>query len=121
MSVWREDRRVFRFRGNARKLNLFQQVMALWEEVHPYNAVYVIRLRGPADVTLLRFAIQTACHQAGVGTLVLDRKQARYRYDPFESITLQEIASGSLPCSGGAFPSRARARGIERCIRFRHA
>ena len=94
MSVWREDRRVLRFWGNAHKLNLFQQIMALWEEVHPYNAVYVIRLRGPADVTLLRFAIQTACHQAGVGTLVLDRKQARYRYDPFESITLQEIASG---------------------------
>jgi len=75
------------------KLNPFQQVMALWEEVRPYNFAHVIRLRGPANPVLLHEAIQTACHVAGVGKLVLDREGRRYFYEPAESVQLCEMKS----------------------------
>ena len=75
------------------KLNPFQQVMALWEEVRPYNFAHVIRLRGPADAVLLHEAIQTACQVAGVGKLVLDREGRRYFYEPAETVQLCEMKS----------------------------
>lgn len=66
--------------------------MAYWEAVHPYNAGQVVRLNGRVDISLLREAIQTACQDAGVGTLVLDNDRRRYRYDRAERIPLEEIA-----------------------------
>lgn len=77
----------------SRRLNLFQQVMALWEEVHPYNAVVVLHLRERADVARLQAAVQTGCQLAGVGKLVLDPRRRRYHYEPVESIDLRQITS----------------------------
>lgn len=48
-------------------LNVFQEVMALWEEIHPYNAGQVVRLRGLADPGSLQKAIQVACHHSDSG------------------------------------------------------
>ncbi len=73
------------------KLNLLQQVMLLWEEIHPYNAGHLVRLRGRADVASLQAAVQTACRLAGVGTLVLDQGKRRYHYEPFGDIEVHEI------------------------------
>lgn len=67
--------------------------MALWEEVHPYNAGQVVHLRGRADVALLQAAVQAACQLSGVGRLVLDRKKLHYHYEPVESVELREIQS----------------------------
>jgi len=75
------------------KLNLFQQTMAFWEEVHPYNAGQVVHLRGRADVALLQAAVQAACQLSGVGRLVLDREKVHYHYEPVESVELREIQS----------------------------
>jgi len=74
------------------RFNHFQEVMAYWEAAHPYNAGQVVRLNGRVDIPLLREAIQTACQDAGVGTLVLDNDRRRYRYDRAERIPLEEIA-----------------------------
>ncbi len=79
------------------RLNPFQEVMACWETAHPYNAGQVVRLDGRVDVPALQAAIQTACRQAGVGTLVLDRRRRRYRYDRAESIPLEVIVPGESP------------------------
>jgi len=79
------------------RLNPFQEVMTYWETAHPYNAGQVVRIAGRVDVRALQAAIQTACQQAGVGTLVLDRHRRRYRYDRAESIRLEVIAPGESP------------------------
>ena len=79
------------------RLNPFQEVMAYWETAHPYNAGQVVRLDGRADVPALGAAIHTACQQAGVGALVLDRQRRRYRYDRAESIPLEVIVAGESP------------------------
>ncbi|HLB14341.1 MAG TPA: WS/DGAT domain-containing protein [Burkholderiales bacterium] len=79
------------------RLNPFQEVMACWETAHPYNAGQVVRLDGRADVPALEAAIQTACQQAGVGTLVLDRHRRRYGYDRAGSIQLEVIVPGDSP------------------------
>ena len=36
-----------------RKLNVFQRVMRLWDEVHPYNAAQVLHLEGIRDLEKL--------------------------------------------------------------------
>jgi len=73
------------------RLSLFQQIMAQWEEVEPYNAAHVVRLRGRINAASLREAIQTACQVAGVGAFVLDREKNCYRYAPTDGIELREI------------------------------
>jgi hypothetical protein len=83
--------------GEFARLNHFQEVMARWEAAHPYNAGQVVRLDGRVDVARLREAIQIACRDAGVGTLVLDSRRRRYRYDRAEPIPLEEIAPTEVP------------------------
>jgi len=79
------------------KLNLFQQTMAFWEEVHPYNAGQVVHLRGRADVALLQAAVQAACQLSGVGRLVLDREKVHYHYEPVESVELRDDLARVVP------------------------
>ncbi len=76
------------------KLNSIQQVIAMWEEMHPYNACHVIRLTQRADIVALRAAIREVCTVAGIGKFVLDRKRGCYQYAPHESIGLQEVVCG---------------------------
>jgi hypothetical protein len=83
--------------GEFARLNHFQEVMAYWEAAHPYNAAQVARLNGRVDIASLRAAIQTACREAGVGTLIVDAARRRYRYDDAEEIALDEIAPGEVP------------------------
>ena len=75
------------------RLNPFQQVMALWEEVCPYNAGYVVQLRGRADFGALQGAIESSCQQMGLGKLVLDHEESSYHYEPVETIRLNQIQS----------------------------
>jgi len=73
------------------RLNPFQQTMAIWEEMHPYNAAHVVHLRGRGNVARLHAAIQGACQMAGVGKLLLDLKEFHYHYEPAEYVELREI------------------------------
>jgi NRPS condensation-like uncharacterized protein len=76
------------------KLNLFQQVMVLWEEVCPYNAACVVHLRGRAEFTALREAIQESCRLSGVGKLLLNGDRKTYYYEPVDTIPLDQIQRG---------------------------
>jgi hypothetical protein len=79
------------------RLNPFQEVMTHWETAHPYNAGLIVRLDGRVDVPALQAAIETACRDAGVGTLVLDRHRRRYRYDRAGPIPLAVVPPGASP------------------------
>jgi hypothetical protein len=79
------------------RLNPFQEVMTYWETAHPYNAGLIVRLDGRVDVPALQAAIETACRDAGVGTLVLDRHRRRYRYDRAGPIPLALVPPGGSP------------------------
>lgn len=56
------------------KLNLFHQLMAEWEDVHPYSAGTQVWLNRKADAALLKEAVEAACQILGVGKLVSSEK-----------------------------------------------
>ena len=57
----------------AEKLNPFQQTMLLWEELHPYNAVHYLRLRGRCDFDRLKAAIERAARANGLTVRAISR------------------------------------------------
>jgi len=61
-------------------LNIFQRVMLQWNDLHPYNAVHVVRLHGPPDLARLRQAIETSLTNRGLSVVTLDREHATYEY-----------------------------------------
>lgn len=56
------------------KLNVFHQLMAQWEDVHPDNAGTQVRLSRKIDAALLKEAVQAAWQILGVGKLVSSKK-----------------------------------------------
>jgi hypothetical protein len=61
------------------RLNAFQAAMLRWRDLHPYNAVHVIRIPRELDRAQLAAAIRGELAAAGLTGLALDR--ARYRYE----------------------------------------
>jgi hypothetical protein len=62
------------------RLNLFQSAMLRWRELHPYNAVHVVRVAGTLDRARLHDAIVKQLAFAGLAGLELDRARRRYEY-----------------------------------------
>jgi hypothetical protein len=70
------DRRL-RLRG---RLNLFQAAMLRWRELHPYNAVHVVRIVKPFERARVEAVIAERLRADGLTGLVLDRTRRRYEY-----------------------------------------
>ncbi|MEO9136358.1 MAG: hypothetical protein ABI316_07120 [Casimicrobiaceae bacterium] len=62
------------------RLNLFQAAMLDWRDLHPYNAVHIVRIERPLDATALAAAIGGELSSAGLTGLELDRKNCRYAW-----------------------------------------
>ncbi|HEY7787155.1 MAG TPA: hypothetical protein VIF33_01440 [Casimicrobiaceae bacterium] len=62
------------------RLNLFQATMLDWRDLHPYNAVHVVRIERPLDTAALVAAIGGELSRAGLTGLDLDRKNGRYAW-----------------------------------------
>ena len=62
------------------KLNGFQQTMLQWNELHPYNAVHVVRIPHPLDTARLQAAIETTLVRQGLTNLTLEPGPGRYHY-----------------------------------------
>jgi hypothetical protein len=62
------------------RLNTFQQTMLHWNELHPYNAVHVVRIPQALDAERLTAAINGTLEISGLTNLLLDRDQGTYRY-----------------------------------------
>lgn len=52
----------------------------MWNKIHSYNAVNVIRVPRPLDVSRLGGIIKKQLEECGLTGLVLDRKQKRFYY-----------------------------------------
>jgi len=62
------------------KLHIFQRTMLLWNRIHPYNAVHVIRIPQPLDLPRLKNIIQKQLEIYHLTGLALDKKQKRFSY-----------------------------------------
>ncbi len=63
------------------KLSLFQRTMLLWNKMHPYNAVHVVRIPQPLEISRLTNMIHRQLRNYGLTGLVFDKKQKRFEYD----------------------------------------
>lgn len=57
---------------DERRLNVFQRVMRLWDVVHPYNAVQVLKLGGGADIARLGETWRAMSAALGVGKVTVN-------------------------------------------------
>jgi len=63
------------------RLNSFQKTMLQWNQLHPYNAVHVVRLEGNLDLPRLTGVINEFLEQCGVTQLRLDLRRQTFVYD----------------------------------------
>ncbi len=78
------------------KLNLFQATMLRWRELHPYNAVHVVRVDAPLDGDRLRADIEHELADQGLTGYVLDVAHRRYEYKGGAACAgLRLVASGA--------------------------
>ena len=62
------------------KLNLFQVTMLRWRDLHPYNAIHVVRVDRPLDGERLRADIEYELADRRLTGYVLDVARRRYEY-----------------------------------------
>ncbi len=80
------------------KLNLFQATMLRWRDLHPYNAVHVVRIDVPLDGARLRADIEQELARQGLTGFVLDVARRRYEYAGGAAhVDLRRVAAGSDP------------------------
>jgi len=62
------------------RLNAFQQSMLGWNDLHPYNAVHVVRIPESPEVERLKTVICRILEEKGLTGLRLDRNAGTYEY-----------------------------------------
>ncbi len=77
------------------RFNLFQQSMLKWDKLHPYNAVHVVRVLGPARTDALRSAAWEVAKKAELGELAVNPLGTAYEYRPLQVLRVQEVTPGS--------------------------
>ena len=76
------------------KLNLFQAAMVRWREMHPYNAVHVVHLSRPLDVTRLEVGIRRRLEELGLTGLGLDPRRLRYEWSGGATTATVAVVAG---------------------------
>lgn len=76
------------------RFNLFQQSMLKWDKLHPYNAVHVVRVLGPARTDALRSAAWEVAKKAELGELAINMFRTAYEYRPLQVVRVQELSPG---------------------------
>ncbi len=80
------------------RLNIFQATMLRWRELHPYNAVHVVRVDAPLEAPRLASDIHALFATRGLAGYVLDTKRRRYEYGGgAQQIPLEVLAGGEDP------------------------
>src|SRR4029434_697101 len=76
------------------RFNIFQGAMLRWRELHPYNAVHVVRVDARLDAPRLAREIDAILAARGLTGLVLDTPRARYEYTGGPAQTTLEVLAG---------------------------
>lgn len=97
------------------RLNIFQGAMLRWRELHPYNAVHVVRVDRRLDAPRLTREIDAVLAARGLTGLVLDTARARYEYTGGAPQTMLEVLSG------GDDPDEVVRAAVERGINAQFA
>ncbi len=63
------------------RLNSFQKTMLQWNDLHPYNAVHVLRIHESLEFEKLHRAVNTTLEAQGLTGLSLDRSRGTYHYE----------------------------------------
>lgn len=83
------------------RLNLFQRTMLRWRELHPYNAVHVVRIDAALDPVRLTRCIADVLAGQGLTGLVLDPDGGTYEYrggPAAPSVELLAAGDGPATC-----------------------
>jgi NRPS condensation-like uncharacterized protein len=62
------------------RLNIFQRTMLQWDELHPYNAIHVVRVPGVLDTARLGNVLRHILVRLGLTGLELDVARAGFSY-----------------------------------------
>jgi hypothetical protein len=62
------------------KLNIFQKTMLQWNNLHPYNAVHVVRVSRPLDLPRLTRTINEELERLDLTGLSIDKAQGTFQY-----------------------------------------
>ena len=78
------------------RLNSFQRTMLDWNDLHPYNAVHVVRVAAPFDPELLMMVITATLNRRKMGLLEIDREAQTFSYqDGIAESALRVVETGS--------------------------
>jgi hypothetical protein len=75
-------------------LNIFQRVMRVWEEAHPYNAAQVMEIAGRADVGRLTDAWNEVLAASGLGHARVAGRWFCYEPAGRQEVTVVDAAAG---------------------------
>src|SRR5881628_776674 len=62
------------------RFNAFQRTMLHWNDLHPYNAVHVVRVPTVLDFARLHSAVNATVEVHGLAGLTFDVERGTYRY-----------------------------------------
>src|SRR5258707_1596974 len=97
------------------RFNIFQGAMLRWRELHPYNAVHVVRVDARLDAPRLARDIDAVLLARGLTGLVLDTAHDCYEYAGGAPQTVLEVLSG------GGDPAAVLRAAMERGINAKFA
>jgi hypothetical protein len=80
------------------QLNSFQRTMLHWSDLHPYNAVHVVRIVGPLDLNQVQNAIAGVLQKHGLVAIELNRSRGTFVYPTgIASVPVSMLAPGADP------------------------
>jgi hypothetical protein len=79
------------------RLNRFQRTMLDWNDLHPYNAVHVVRVPATLDLPRLREVIQATLDGLGLTNLSMDREAGTCEYGGGPVVSELTVVEGDSP------------------------
>ena len=79
------------------RLNIFQRTMLQWNELHPYNAIHVVRIPASLDLARLTSVIGRILERLGLTGFAMDMRRATYCYHGGPALCEIKLLSATDP------------------------